>query len=184
MGGRRHQKLLVCIPDAPENCCLNCDLLVNKKIPDHPFSISQSERQGLWDRLGASDPKKMTEDILATYKCHMGVWEQGSIIVEIENKLSKMGRTTTEEPSNVWDCSQVIEDRGWDCFFYPYEHRRRLDTTVKLERRAANRREAKEDRKLTRNAFWIAFAALIAAIVATIANLLWNVWTHFYPLKS
>ncbi len=164
---RRHQKRLACIPDAPENCCLNCDFLVNKTNPDHPFSIGQPERQGLWDGLGESDPKTMTEDILAKYRCHMGVWEQGSI-----------------EASNVWDCSQVIEDRGGDCFFYPHEHRRRLDVTVKLERRAADRREAKEDRKLTRKAFWVAFAALIAAILATLANFLWNVWTHFHPLKS
>ncbi|MCD6406171.1 MAG: hypothetical protein J7M19_10125 [Planctomycetes bacterium] len=56
-----------------------------------------------------------------------------------------------------------------------------LPAAVELERRAADRREAERDRALTRGAFWVAFAALVVSILATVATLAWNIWTHFYP---
>ncbi len=73
----------------------------------------------------------------------------------------------------------------WDdsCFYFPYSPKMSCPTAKELERRAANRREAEKDRKLTRRAFWVAFTALVVSILATLANLLWNIWTHFHPFK-
>ncbi len=76
----------------------------------------------------------------------------------------------------------LLTDRTDKCFFYPYTESMTVDAATEIERRAADRGEAEKDRRHTRNAFWVAIGALVVSILATIANLVWNVWMHFYPL--
>ena len=176
----------VCGQDAPENCCLNCDFLVTKENPDHPFSINEQERKCLLSELTKDkrDPRRMTNDVLSKYKCYKSIWEQGGIEQEVKNQPAEANGTTTKGQSKIWDCSQVIQDRGDSCFFFLYELRRRLVATAELEGRVSTRREAEKDRKLTRRAFLVAFFALIISFLAFVANLIWNAWAHYHPFSS
>lgn len=87
---------------------------------------------------------------------------------------------------DVWRCkapctselafrTDIRRDRGEECFFYPHTPGMRGQAAQELERRAAGRREAEKDRRLTRDALrqskraakaakWTAIAAIIAAL--------------------
>lgn len=159
-----------------ERCCLNCHFLVDKRFSGYELPVVEWMRKKLWDKLTRSDPRRMTEDILGDYKCHKGFWEMGSKENRIENR-TRPGSGLSEQAAIVWDSSEVIIERGEDCFFYSHMEGRHLSVVEELERRAADRREGKRDRRLVKIGVWIAAIALIL-------NLGWSIWEHFNPPKT
>jgi hypothetical protein len=93
------------------------------------------------------------QDWFRLFKCHHNVWGPWLCL---ENKHM---------------FTEVMKPRG-KCFFFEYLDGMGMPVAVELERRAAAQREAEKDRALTRRAFWVAFAALLVSIAATIANII------------
>ena len=152
-------------PNIPEKCCLRCHFLKKWMREENGkeicFELSTEERQCL-----LVGEKWNTSPVPWSLACHKNVWDSANFRKDSCRDIPVI----------------TTQDRGESCFFYPHTPGMFFPAAVVLEERAANRREAERDRALTRRAFWVAFTALIVSILATIVNLIWNVWNHFHPL--
>ena len=92
----------------------------------------------------------------STLKCYQGVWNAKAVENNPENELDQLLR----------------EDREEFCLFYPYKPNVFPAAAKHFERRDADRREAKQDRKWAKIAVWVAAGALIL-------NLAWSMYQHF-----
>ena len=145
-------------------CCLSCHFLLKRSYvgpEDHAFSVTCGERRKLAE---GTDPGEVFGNE-RNMECSKHVWDYANLHIDLRRHIREL----------------LQQDRGESCFFYPFAEGMFLPAAVELERRAADRREAERDRALTRGAFWVAFAALVVSILATVATLAWNIWTHFYP---
>jgi len=113
-------------------------------------------------------------DMLHEHRCFREVWTPAEKLDEAAEDLSANGRQSR-------DYARMTKNRAGKCFFYPYEQRMSLEAAAELERRETEHLEGKRDRQLTRRAFWVAFAALIASVCAALAGLVWDIWKYHHP---
>ena len=146
----------------PQKCCLNCHFLVEYKLRPGSFGspVSKQYRTEILSDPTARDNK--LEKRFQACACYMGVWSPATTIEEAKEDLG----------NRDWD--RVVRERGESCFFWPHDNRLSIEAARELERREADRREAKQDRKWAKIGVWVAAIALIA-------NLLWSVYQHFNP---
>lgn len=158
----------------PDKCCLGCHFLITltlreKGLEPAPSLVDAATRE----RLAKGDAPELGPN--RWFTCDRQVWDAANLAPE-DDLLSiiRHKRLYKKEP----------------CFFYRYTPSMFLPAARELEQRAADRREMKIDRNLTnksvrqsQKAFWVAAIALIVSILATAANLIWNIWQHFNPHK-
>ena len=179
--------------NVPPKCCLNCHFMM---ADEDGYPVPETKRRE-WRGMLTGNTKIMTEtdlprEILGQFRCFKGVWCKRSQVQDAKQEMYKAADASQGIPDLSWRPSQLIEDRGDRCFFYPHTDRLSMEAANELERREAGRREAEKDRKLTRYAFYVAFAALVASSMVGAANLgwsfitgiiraSWTVWANFHP---
>jgi len=140
----------------PDRCCLNCQFFL-KRVHAMGLAggeITSDERKTLEQRFTKGSGKWLMD--VVGFKCHQGVYDK--------------------KDASDWD--QILpKDRKESCFFFPYHEGMDVKAADVLERRIADRCEAERDRALTKRAFWVAFAALVVSILATIASIIVQVAT-------
>ncbi len=147
----------------PTSCCLNCAFLMGSVeakggyLDERPLSESRRKEFREHGLPSSSHRHVMENHIPINFQCHKGVWG--------------------------WKCKpdpQWLRDRSDECFFFPYVEGRPLEATVELERREADRRKAKRDRKWPKIGVWVAILALLVLVL----GLMGGMWKHFNPPKA
>ena len=138
-----------CSSSRHENCCLNCHFLMKwNRQPngsDWKFGIAHDERTHL-------ACCKAPEEVLGgdySLACYQKVWDWANRRKDSENNLIRV----------------LTRDRGETCFFYSYTPGMFFPGAVELERREADRREARRDRKV---AWWSVGIGLAGIVVGAI----------------
>ncbi len=147
----------------PTSCCLNCAFLMGSVkvkggyLDECPLSQSRRDEFREHGLPSSSHRHVMKNGTELNFQCHKGVpgvkWQ----------------------PSTEW-----LRPRTDECFFFPYLEGRGLVATKELERREADRRQAKRDRKWAKIGVWVA----IFALVVTLMWGMWSIWQHFNPPKA
>jgi hypothetical protein len=146
-------------PELPEECCMNCHFLRKNvligKAEGSRHELSSADRAALRRCRG----RESAEAFAAYTQAFLCLYDV----------VSTMDKRLVGAKENI--PRDLTADRRDQCFFYPFHEGMSFETAQILEMRAANRREAERDRALTRRAFWVAFAALVVSIMATIASI-------------
>ncbi len=148
-------------------CCVNCHFLMK-------WDRDLSSLQG-----NPSAPQELKDFVTAQER---GALRKDGGLEAFGNEDGRIGSYNLACYQNVWDSANfrkdsprdiriiVTRNRGESCFFYPYTPGMFFPAAAELERREADRREAKRDRGLTK---WSIILGIIAALVgAAIGSIL------------
>ena len=144
----------------PTSCCLNCAFLMGSVeaetgyLDERPLSESRRNEFRKHGLPSSSHRHVMKNGTPINFQCHKGA------------------PGVKCKPSTEW-----LRDRTDECFFFPHVEGRPLAATKELERREADRREAKRDRKWAKIGVWVAAIALVLSLA-------WSIWQHFNPPKA
>ncbi len=142
--------------DVPRRCCVRCHFLVAER--EVTPSLLERDQELTWgERRSLLTSQDFLRELrLERVYCYKSVWGDSHYPVDSDEK-EFMERIP----------GGLREDCGETCFFLPYRKTMSLETAAKLERREADRREAKRDRRLV-----IIAGAIGAAVGAIIVSVL------------
>ncbi len=140
----------VCRPGSGNGgCCRDCHFLMKwHRITDGgeiKMPIARDERL----RLAKGDPSKSVIGDDYSIACVHGVWDSANPRKDSETNLVRV----------------LTRDRGESCFFYPHTAGMFFPAATELEKRDADRREARRDRKV---AMWSIVLGLGGVVVGAV----------------
>lgn len=134
-----------------ERNCLNCHFLSKEHREENTgrvltFSLSENDREIL-----KKDPVGFDRGWYS-FKCHMGVWDEGVSPVAAKEDKTIFSRKRYEE-----------------CFFIEYRQSMLMPAAIELQKREENTRQLKSNQRLTIYGLYIAsFGLILNAIVSLI----------------
>lgn len=168
------------LPPSKKHCCYNCHFLcLWNRVPGNDNletcfdSVPSEKREIFFLNPKKNDKiKKGIDDKTGWHlRCRKEVWDSANFQSDQEKNIPK----------------NLSMNRGDTCFFYKYIPGICFPAAYELKRRESDRREAEENRKLTRKnamtAQKTAWAAIIVALLSvgvTITNI---VWTKVIPIS-
>ncbi len=128
------------------SCCRDCHFLMKWDRTHNGLELKMETAQD--ERLRLAQGKDLNSVIGDNYSiaCFQNVWDWANRRKDSDDNLQRV----------------LTRDRGETCFFYPHTPGMFFPAAAELERREADRREAKRDRKLTK---WEIVIGLFCAVL-------------------